>query len=190
MPCNKPELSLQERQQLLTVAKESIACGLKNGQPLPITPQHYSEPLQQTAATFVTLQLDGQLRGCIGTLEEHTSLVQDVAQHAFAAAFQDPRFAPLSEQEFDQIEIHLSILTAPEPLIVESEADLLAKLRPNIDGLVLEEGRHRATFLPAVWQQLSEPKAFLQHLKQKAGLPANYWSNALQFERYQVIMIE
>ena len=190
MPCNKPELNPQQRQQLLTLAKESIAYGLENGQPLPVTLQDYSEPLQQIAATFVTLQLDGQLRGCIGTLEAQTSLVQDVVQHAFAAAFQDPRFAPLSEQEFKQLEIHLSILTPPEPLAVENEEDLLAKLRPNIDGLVLEEGYHRATFLPAVWQQLSEPKAFLQHLKQKAGLPADYWSNALQFERYQVIMIE
>ena len=190
MPCNKLTLNQQDCQTLLTIAKQSIANGLEHNAPLPIQLEDYSQDLQKTAASFVTLQKEGQLRGCIGTLEAQTSLVEDVAQHAFAAAFQDPRFAPVSHAELNQLALHISVLTPTEPLLVESEADLLAKLRPGIDGLVLREDWQRATFLPSVWQQLPTAKEFLQHLKQKAGLPANYWSDTLQFEHYQVIDIE
>jgi len=178
------KLSTEQRQTLLAVALRSIEHGLKERRPLTVDASHYVARLRQQGASFVTLKKQGQLRGCIGTLEAHQPLVQDVATHAFDAAFNDRRFPPLQSKEFPGLDIHLSVLSQPRPLEVESEAELLACLRPGIDGLVLEEGRHRATFLPAVWDQLPEPSTFLQQLRLKAGLPANYWSDAIKLYRY------
>ena len=112
--------------------------------------------------------------------------MEDVAENAFAAAFRDPRFPPLRPDEYPRLEYHISILNPPEPMTVTSEADLLQQLRPGVDGLVLIEGARRATFLPSVWEQLPDPRQFLAHLKMKAGLPADYWSDSLRFERYTV----
>ncbi len=137
-----------------------------------------------TRATFVTLTIDAQLRGCIGTLEARRALVEDVASNAYSAAFEDPRFAPLERAEFERLDIHLSLLSAPEPIQFGSEKDLLAQIRPSLDGLVLEEGARRGTFLPSVWEQLPDPVEFLRHLKRKAGLPADYWSATLRVSRY------
>lgn len=190
MPYNNSSLDKSDRQALLSIAWDSIKHGLEHRSPLPVTPEHYSDPLQQTTATFVTLQIAGQLRGCIGTLEAQTTLVQDVAEHAYAAAFNDPRFAPLSEKEFPLLEIHISLLTPAEPIAVNSQEELLEKLQPGVDGLILEENTHKATFLPSVWEQLPSPQLFLQHLKEKAGLPRNYWSDTLRFQRYQVVSIK
>jgi AmmeMemoRadiSam system protein A len=126
----------------------------------------------------------------VGSLEATRSLVEDVAHNAFASAFRDSRFEPLSEQEEADLDLHLSILTPPEPLPCRSEAELLSKLRPGIDGLILEDGRHRATFLPSVWESLAEPKKFLAELKRKAGLKEDHWSDAIRFQRYRAESVE
>jgi AmmeMemoRadiSam system protein A len=128
--------------------------------------------------------MHGELRGCIGSLEAYRPLVEDVAHNAYAAAFSDPRFTPLSETELIDVEFHISVLTPAAPMHFESEADLLSQLRPGIDGLVLEDAGHRGTFLPSVWESLPDAAQFLQHLKMKAGLPADYWSDNLKVSRY------
>ncbi len=172
------------QQTLLTLARQSIFYGLQHGQPMPVQMDDYPPPLQQPRATFVTLNIDGQLRGCIGTLEAHRPLLLDVAYNAFAAAFNDPRFLPLSQAEFEQLEIHISILSPAEEMAFTSEQDLINQLRQGIDGLILQAEQQRGTFLPSVWQQLPEPQQFVQQLKLKAGLPANYWSPELRAWRY------
>ncbi|BCG65754.1 MAG: hypothetical protein methR_P3609 [Methyloprofundus sp.] len=182
-------LNKEQQQQLLAITKESIAYGLKHDQALSVNSHNYATELQVVRATFVTLEINGQLRGCIGMLEAVRPLVVDIVENAFAAAFKDPRFPPLSAAEYPQLEIHLSILGATEPMQFESEADLIAQIRPNIDGLIIQEGRQRGTFLPSVWEALPEPEAFLRHLKQKAGLPGNYWSDTLMVSRYQCQVI-
>jgi AmmeMemoRadiSam system protein A len=110
--------------------------------------------------------------------------VQDVADHAFAAAFEDPRFLPVQKEELPELQIHISVLSPSEPLHFSSEEELLAQLRPGVDGLILHLGQRRATFLPAVWKSLPDPYTFLVQLKQKAGLPIDFWSDELQVERY------
>lgn len=173
-----------QHQLLLDIARRSIEHGLYHGEPLHVDPAEYAPALRDQRATFVTLQILGTLRGCIGTLAAVRPLVSDVAFHAHAAAFGDPRFPPLRPDEFGQLEIHVSILSLPEPLSFESEADLLRQIRPGTDGLILEEGWHRGTFLPSVWESLPDPVDFLRHLKRKAGLPADYWSGKLKVQRY------
>lgn len=177
-------LPSRERAILLAVARDSILAGLDAGEPLAVVPEHYPEPLRPHRASFVTLELEGRLRGCIGTLEACRPLVADVAEHAWAAAFRDPRFTPLRRTEYPLLQLHLSILSPSEPLCFASEAELLARLRPGVDGLILSLGRHRGTFLPAVWEQLPDPADFWKHLKLKAGLPADYWSDQVRVERY------
>ena len=177
-------LSPADRAVLLEVARASIQHGLLHGQALVVNPADYPEALRPLRATFVTLEIGGQLRGCIGTLVARQPLVQDVAVHAFAAAFEDPRFSELRESEFSKLELHISVLSPPEALHFASEDALLAQLRPGVDGLILQFRHHRATFLPAVWEQLPEPYLFLAQLKQKAGLPLNFWSPELSIERY------
>ena len=179
-------LSDDERQQLLTLAKRSIHEGLQSGRPLAVDLQQVPPRLASPGATFVTLRRDGQLRGCIGTLEASRPLAEDCAQNAFAAAFRDPRFSPVTAREYPELSIHLSVLEPASPMQVTSEADLLAQLRPGQDGLVLSHNGRRATFLPSVWEQLPVPADFLLHLKRKAGLPGDFWSPTLQFSRYGV----
>ena len=174
----------EERLLLHKVARASIEHGLETGRPLAVDVERYPPPLRERRATFVTLNEHGELRGCIGTLEAIRPLVEDVAHNAFAAAFSDPRFPPVSASELDDIEIHISVLSPATPMQFDSEEDLVHQLRPGVDGLVLEDGYHRGTFLPAVWESLPEPHAFLQHLKLKAGLPANYWSDTIRVSRY------
>ena len=176
----------KERQQLLlAVARTSIQHGLETGCALKINIADYPRALAEFRATFVTLELHQQLRGCIGRLEATRPLIEDVAENAFSAAFQDPRFPPLVMDELTDLEIHISLLTEHELIIVNSEQDLINQLQPNIDGLILVEGRQRGTFLPSVWEQLPEPKQFLRHLKQKTGLAADYWSDTIKVYRYQ-----
>ena len=171
--------------RLLEIARASIAHGLQHGSPLPVDVEVEAPDLREQRATFVTLHLQGRLRGCIGTLEAYRSLAEDVAAHAFAAAFEDPRFSPVTRDEADALTLHISVLTPPEPLPCRSEEDLLSQLRPGRDGLILQEGRQRATFLPAVWDELPEPRRFLAHLKRKADLGADYWSPSMKFWRYE-----
>ncbi len=177
-------LSMEERNILLEVAHQSIQHGLEHSSAIIVNINDCPASLREERATFVTLNLYGQLRGCIGTLEAHQPLVQDVAHNAYAAAFSDPRFPALTTREFEKIEMHISILSPSEEIDFTSEEDLLQQIRPNIDGLVLSDGYARGTFLPAVWESLKTPQEFLQHLKLKAGLPANYWSDTIRVERY------
>ena len=142
--------------------------------------------LSQPGACFVTLTQHGQLRGCMGSLQAHRSLLHDLQDNAVAAALRDPRFVPVTGPELDSLRIEVSVLSPPGPLTVESEADLLATLRPHIDGLIVQDGLHRATFLPQVWEQLPDPREFVSRLKQKAGLSATAWSASMQWQRYSV----
>ena len=152
-------------------------------------PADYAEPLRALRASFVTLRIGGDLRGCTGRLEPEYPLVVDVARNAYRSAFEDPRFAPLRAEESPDLEYHISVLGPREPLPADSEQDLLEKLRPGIDGLVLRDGSAVATFLPSVWESLDEPRRFLHELERKAGLPAGHWSATLRFERYETIQI-
>lgn len=176
-------LAREHRQILLELARRSIEYGL-HGNRLSVNVKDYPQALQTDAASFVTLTIHGRLRGCIGSLEPHQPLVSDVVARAYAAAFKDPRFAALSEHEFADIDIHISVLSEPEVINFLSEADLLKQLRPGIDGLILQDGSYRGTFLPSVWESLPEPCEFLRQLKQKAGLEPDYWSDTIQIKRY------
>lgn len=182
--------SEENRRILLEIARKSIRHGLGKGRPLAVSLNEYSAELKEKRATFVTLKLADQLRGCIGVLEAIRPLIEDVASNAFAAAFRDPRFNPVTFDEFDKLHISLSILSPPEPLKCESEEDLLKKIRPGVDGLILEDGSYHSTFLPAVWESLPNANDFLSHLKLKAGLPADYWSATIKFKRYTAESVE
>lgn len=182
-------LTKEHGQRLLELAKSSIQHGLQTGKPLTINLADYPIELQEQRATFVTLHLNHQLRGCIGVLEAVRPLAEDIAENAFSAAFKDSRFPPLEAREFNDLDIHLSLLTPAEPVSFSSEQDLLAQLQPGIDGLILQNGFRRATFLPSVWETLPKPEQFLRHLKQKAGLAPDYWSDSIKFYRYQSEMI-
>ena len=142
--------------------------------------------LDRPGAVFVTLTRDGALRGCIGSLAAHRALRADVLANAEAAALRDPRFAPLTADDWPQVRVEVSLLTAPQLMVVRDEADALAQLRPHEDGVILEAGTHRATFLPQVWEQIAEPRAFLAALRQKAGLASGYWGPDLRLSRYRV----
>lgn len=175
------------RATLLELARRAIAHGLAHGQPLPSAPAELPPFLAEHRASFVTLTRHGRLRGCIGRLEAARPLGVDVADNAFAAAFRDPRFAPVQDEEFDELHLTVAVLTVPEPLPVHGEAELLARLEPGEHGLILEFGAHRATFLPKVWEQLPDAREFVAQLKRKAGLPADHWSAALRFWVYRSI---
>ncbi len=142
--------------------------------------------LREPGASFVTLIQHGDLRGCIGTLEAHRSLLDDVKANALAAAFHDPRFSPLSEFELPHTAIEVSLLTPAQVMTFHSEMDALAQLRPGVDGVILQFAHLRSTFLPQVWEQLPDPRRFMAHLKRKAGLPGDYWSPDFRLSRYTV----
>ena len=167
---------------LLQLARAAIAG--RFGQAAPAIAE--LPELHQPGATFVTLTQNGQLRGCIGSLEAWRPLLLDVQENALAAAFRDPRFEPLTADELPRTRVEVSLLTAPQPMHFHDEADALAQLRPNIDGVIFTAGRRRSTFLPQVWEQLPEPRQFMAHLKQKAGLPAGYWGSDVRLEHYAV----
>jgi len=175
---------------LTGVARASISEGQRTGAPLEVDLERFDPALRVLGASFVTLHIGDALRGCTGRLEPVRPLVADVAYHAFCAAFLDPRFEPLREEEHGNLRVHVSVLSPRKRLSVSSEDELLAALRPGVDGLVLEEGGLRATFLPAVWAQLPSPRQFLQQLRLKAGLPLGYWSKTLRVSRYTVQDVE
>lgn len=174
----------EQRQALLKLARDSIAHGLRHGKPLRPDPSSDVDSAVSLRASFVTLMKEGNLRGCIGTLHAHRPLLEDVAHNAFQAAFRDPRFAPLEQQEYMAITIHLSILGTPETMNVSSEAELIRQLRPGKDGLILRDGSYAATFLPSVWESIADPEEFLFQLKRKAGLRPGHWSRTLTVQRY------
>lgn len=176
------------QQTLLKVARQSIDYGLKNDHPQCINAMDFDEPLRVDMASFVTLKIDSQLRGCIGTTRPISPLVTGINNNAWSAAYRDPRFTPLSENEFEEVHISISILTPTITLEFRSEQELLDKLRPGEDGLIIEKQGQRATFLPSVWESLPDKSTFLNHLKNKAGMklsevPERAWVyQSIQFE--------
>ena len=167
---------------LLIRARNAIAARFN----LPAWPEPTHASLAGAGATFVTLTRNGQLRGCIGSLQAQRVLDADVRANAQAAAFQDPRFPSLSREELDTTQVEVSLLSAPQAMSFSDEADALRQLRPQVDGVIFECGQHRSTFLPQVWEQLPEPVQFIGQLKLKAGLPANFWSPEVRLQRYEV----
>ena len=185
------KLTEEEGKHLVETARKTIQKALFN-------PKDKSEPdppsspkFQERRGTFVTLTLNGALRGCIGHIIPQESLIEGVRVNAMNAAFRDPRFRPLSQSEFEKIRVEVSILTAPKPLAYTDANDLLAKLKPGTDGLIIRKGYHQATFLPQVWEQLPNKKDFLTHLCLKAGLAGDAWAyDQLEVHTYQVQAFE
>jgi AmmeMemoRadiSam system protein A len=185
------KLTEEEGKYLVETARKTIQKAL-------FTPKDKSEPepasspkFQERRGTFVTLTINGGLRGCIGHIIPQESLIEGVRVNAMNAAFRDPRFRPLSQNEFEKIRVEVSILTAPKPLSYTDTNDLLAKLRPGTDGLIIRKGYHQATFLPQVWEQLPNKKDFLTHLCLKAGLAGDAWlHDQLEVHTYQVQAFE
>ncbi len=172
------------RLSLLQVALSSIESGLASGTPETINSEEYSQQLRELRACFVTLKTGPSLRGCIGSLEAHRRLVVDVAANAFAAANRDRASRSSTVSELDSINIGVSVLGPSQLLTFDSQQTLLDMLRPGLDGLILQDRNARGTFLPTVWESLPEPTAFLDQLKIKAGLTADYWSDTLEVWRY------
>ncbi len=177
-------LAEAHRTILLDTAWQSIRYGLANGTPLKVAAERFEAPLSEPGASFVTLHEHGELRGCIGSLQAFRPLIADVAENAFSAAFHDPRFPALQRQELADLTLDISLLSAPQAMTFSSEQDLLGQLRPHQDGLIVQEGPHRGTFLPSVWESLPEPGRFLQQLKLKAGLAPDHWSEHMRVWRY------
>ncbi|MEQ8286879.1 AmmeMemoRadiSam system protein B [Thalassospira sp.] len=170
---------------MLDLCRKSILHGLEHGMPLRVSPNDIDPALNAPGASFVTLKKAGQLRGCIGSIIAHTGLANDLCENAFKAAFRDPRFPGLSMDEIkDDLELSISVLSPPHPFPFTSQADLIGKLTPFEDGIILSDGNRRGLFLPQVWDQLPEPADFLAHLKRKAGLPMDHWSDTLRAERF------
>src|SRR5512138_3284200 len=170
-------LTIAEQQVLLRLAREAMEHGVK-GEKLPHLEESSLTPsLREEGSSFVTLTEHGELRGCIGSLEPYQSLAEDVREHAAAAALQDPRFPPVQEAELDRIQIEVSRLTRPVPLEYTDASDLLARLCPHVDGVILRDGFHRATFLPQVWEKISDPAEFLANLCYKMGAHPDLWQH-------------
>jgi AmmeMemoRadiSam system protein A len=167
---------------LPAIARTAIAEALG----LPADEQTLPHSLLEHGASFVTLHMQGRLRGCIGSLAARRPLAEDVRDNALAAAFHDFRFPPLTSPEFVDIDISVSVLGAAEPLSASSEADAVRQLIPGVDGVILDFNGQRGTFLPQVWQQLPDAEAFLVQLKRKAGLPMDFWHPDIRLSRYRV----
>ena len=177
-------LGLESRRHLLDIAARSIRHGIANGRACAVDLERLPPELGERRATFVTLESKGRLRGCIGSLEATRPLAADVAHNAHAAASADPRFSPVEEGELDEIRIRVSVLSPPVPMPVRSEADLVSRLRPGVDGLILQDEDKRATYLPSVWKGIAEPERFVRELARKAGWDAGHWSETVQAWRY------
>ena len=181
------QLSGEEQKLLLETARNAIRRELDKEEKLPLMMDAYSPKLRENGACFITIKKKGVLRGCVGSIEAVQPLIQDVRERAVAAAFQDYRFPPLTLPEFDEIRIEISRLTPPRKLNYQDPEDLINKLRPRIDGVILRYQTHRGTFLPQVWEQLPSPELFLNRLCLKMGLDQSVWRSAkLQVETYQV----
>ncbi|MGE4220116.1 MAG: AmmeMemoRadiSam system protein B [Alphaproteobacteria bacterium] len=174
----------QHGAHLVRLAIASINYGLEHGRPPAVDPNSFPPPLRENRACFVTLKRGRQLRGCIGSLEGHQPLARDVVENAWKAAFRDPRFPPLQAEERDGLSLSISVLSRPSPMRFKDEADLLAQLRPGVDGLIIRDAGRRSVFLPQVWEDLPDKREFLTRLKLKAGLAADHWSPSFHAERF------
>jgi AmmeMemoRadiSam system protein A len=189
------QINSKHGQVLVQLARRTIM--EKLGQPIStaedqaLTEALTEKVFKKNAATFVTLEIEGQLRGCIGSLIATQSLAADVRQNAESAAFHDPRFAPMSLDEIERVQIEISVLTSPLPLKYDTSSDLVSALCPHVDGVIIKKGMASATFLPQVWAQLPNPADFLTHLCRKAGLDGDAWRDTpLNVSTYQVQYFE
>jgi len=185
------KLTEEEGKHLVEMARKTIQKALFNPKDKSEPDSMSSPKFQERRGTFVTLTINGALRGCIGHIIPQESLAEGVRVNAMNAAFRDPRFRPLSQNEFEKIKVEVSILTEPKPLTYTDADDLFSKLRPGTDGLIIRKGYHQATFLPQVWEQLPNKKDFLTHLCLKAGLAGDTWAyDTLEVHTYQVQAFE
>lgn len=180
-------LSNLEQGELLAIARQSIEAGLAGGNVSHPNIDKLPGSLAIQLGAFVTLTRYGRLRGCIGALESSDPLVKSVANAAFNAAFHDSRFAPLAADEVEDTRLEISVLSRLQPLTAANRMELLDRLNPGEDGLLIEDGHYRSTFLPKVWDNITDSDEFLNHLLAKAGLPENYWSETIRFKRYQAL---
>jgi AmmeMemoRadiSam system protein A len=167
---------------LLPIARASIATQLGKTHPA----DESAAWLREQGASFITLNLHNKLRGCIGSLRAHRALLDDIKGNALAAAFKDPRFKPLTADEYEHIEVEISLLSALNALVFTDETSALAQLQPQVHGVIFEYGHHRSTYLPQVWDNFSDPVMFMATLKQKAGLPPNFWEPGVKIQTYTV----
>ena len=180
-------LTPEEQKILLRLARQALECGVRSEPLPPLDPSILTPRLMEEGASFITLTIGRELRGCIGALEPYQPLAEDVREHAVAAALEDPRFPPVREPELSRIRIEVSRLTRPVPLEYQDASELLAKLRPHVDGVILHEGNHRSTFLPQVWEKIPDPAEFLNNLCYKMGVDPHLWMNThLEVLVYQV----
>lgn len=180
----RPTEHMDQGAVLLPLARAAIASEL--GRASTAQADTRAPWLHEHGACFVTLTQQGELRGCIGTLEAHRPLLADLRANAVAAAVRDPRFAPLTLRELDRTEVEVSLLSPMQALVFRSEGEALAQLRPGTDGVVFEYGARRSTFLPQVWEQLPQVEDFMAYLKRKAGLPTDFWHAEVRLQRYTV----
>jgi len=180
-------LSADEQDNLLGIARRSICSGVESARAQRIDVSQLGDNLRANAAVFVTLTSDGELRGCVGSLQALEPLAQAVVSSAFNAAFRDRRFGKVETAELDNLGIEISVLSALEPIVVDSRQALLDELKPGEDGLMMEDGEYRSTFLPKVWEKLPSSSQFLDALMQKAGLPVGHWSDTIRFYRYHTL---
>lgn len=180
-------LSGDEQVRLLEIARQSIHYGLESGRALQLDVAHFDDNLRIEAAVFTTLTRFGDLRGCIGSLQAADPLAQAVANSAFNAAFRDRRFGKVDSTELDDLRIEISVLSELEPVEAVSRQMLLDNLQPGVDGLLMEDQGYRSTFLPKVWEKLPSSNELLGELMQKAGLPAEHWSDSIRFHRYHTL---
>lgn len=181
------KISAEQRMSLLKLARKSITDCLVKQETSRTSDALLDSLANQKSGVFVTLHKKGRLRGCIGNIEPRLTIPEGVRENACHAAFRDTRFSPLSEVELDQIDIEISLLSPPREVTYSDAADLVARLTPFVDGVIIEKGRFRATFLPQVWEQLPDPESFLSQLCTKAGLPSGEWKQGtLQVQTYQV----
>jgi AmmeMemoRadiSam system protein A len=180
-------LTTEEKQALLSLARTTLERSLRGHELQPLDLEHATPRLREAGASFITLTIQGDLRGCIGALEPYQPLLQDVREHALAAALEDPRFPPVVAAELDRIQIEISCLTVPHALEYRDAQDLLGHLRPNIDGVILRDGMRRATFLPQVWEKIPDKAQFLDNLCAKMGAAPDTWRRKhLEVLTYQV----
>jgi len=182
--CANILLSPEHQKILLRLAVSSIEHGLEFRKAKSVDSAEYPAELQMLRPVFVTLKVDNDLRGCVGTLDDLHPLVANVAKYAFKSAFSDPRFVEVKREEILRLRVQISILSQPEALQFSSENELIDQLRPGIDGLIFEERPFRSTLLPSAWEGATDKALFLTQLKRKAGLPPDYWSGTLKVHRY------
>ncbi len=175
---------------LIDICKKSIISGFKTDKYFDIESSQFPEVLYQNGASFVTLEIGGELRGCIGSIIPHRALIEDISHNAFASAFSDTRFVPLEKSEFDSLDIAISLLSIPTQMNFVDEEDLLRQIEKDLDGIIIKDGSYQAVYLPSVWEQLPDKKLFLNSLKQKAGLSSSYFSKSFEAYRFRSEYIE